>query len=138
MKLKDPYLEQIEDYISLLIRQIRWKSSAKICFQSKVGPAKWLEPSVEEVLESYRGDRSKALVFVPISFISDHIETSHEIDIEYKALGKSLGIDHIYRVPCFNDDDEFVDVLAELIEKNLKPSTPYPGGFLKRAFPPKL
>jgi len=134
----DPYKEQVEDYVSLLIRQIRWKSEAKICYQSKVGPAKWIGPSISEILNSYRGQDSRALIIVPISFVGDHIETLHEIDIEYAAVAKDLGIEWFSRVGCFNASDEFAQVLAEMIERNLNNSPQHHGGFIRRDFPPRM
>ena len=86
----DPYVDQIMGTILEILKKIdiKWHLS----YQSKSGPVKWLEPSTEEMIRELAKEGVRNLLVVPISFVSDHIETLYEIDILYKALAESLGV----------------------------------------------
>lgn len=81
-----------------------------IGFQSKLGPIQWLKPTTIDILNSLKG---KKVLIVPVSFISDNTETLYEIDYKYKEACKNLNID-LKRFSCFNDDDDFIDVLGKI------------------------
>ncbi|KLT22041.1 ferrochelatase [Wolbachia endosymbiont of Armadillidium vulgare str. wVulC] len=81
-----------------------------ICYQSKVGPVKWLEPSTESELSRARAD-DIPVVLSPISFVSEHSETLVELDIEYKAIIKE---GYYFRVPTLSTDFLFIKCLADL------------------------
>jgi len=90
----DPYQKQIESSVNLIMQHSKLKHlKFKISYQSKVGPVKWLEPSTEKTIIELGQRGEKRLIVVPISFVGDHIETLHEINIEYKALAKENGIE---------------------------------------------
>ncbi len=114
----DPYQLQIETSVDLIVKELQWKGEYQLAYQSRVGPQKWLDPDVEVVLESYK-DTDKALLIIPISFVSDHIETLHELDIEYKEIADEFNIEHYYRAPVFNEDAAFIACLKSLIEEEL-------------------
>ena len=121
----DPYLGHIKKTIEKVnerlsrepynITDLNWGLS----FQSKTGPVKWLEPSTEGAIEDLARKGCKNLFVVPISFVSDHIETLYEIDIEYKALAKEKGI-YLKRCKALNISDKFITALKELILKKGK------------------
>lgn len=115
----DPYQQQIQSSVDLIVQKLGWKGTAHLAYQSRVGPQKWLDPDVEDVLKQYQGT-DKALLLVPISFVSDHIETLHELDIEYKEVAEELHIKHYFRAPVFNEDASFVRCLSQLIETELQ------------------
>jgi ferrochelatase len=113
----DPYVEHIRATIGEITKRIdiRWDLS----FQSKSGPVKWLEPSTEQMLHEMAGRGVKNVLVVPISFVSDHIETLYEIDILYKKMAASLGI-RLERAESLNTSPVFISALKDIVLKGLK------------------
>jgi ferrochelatase len=87
-----------------------------LAFQSRAGPVKWLEPSTDDKLKELAAAGCKNLLVVPLSFVSDHIETLHEIDIEYAAEAKALGITDFRRIESLNDSPTFIRCLQKLVD----------------------
>jgi ferrochelatase len=113
----DPYLEQTKRTVDLVNAQLDKGNSFTLAFQSRVGPVKWLSPSTRDVLVQLgREGRTRVLV-VPISFVSDHIETLQEIDIQYKELAAQSGIREFRRAASLNVHPKFIAALAELARK---------------------
>jgi ferrochelatase len=112
----DPYLEQIQESVKLVMKSFDLQHH--LSFQSKAGPVKWLEPSTDEMLKSLAQNGSKNILVVPLSFVSDHIETLHEIDIEYAKKAWELGIARFERVPSLNSSPKFIRCLADLVRKS--------------------
>jgi ferrochelatase len=112
----DPYQRQIEETVDLVWARGGWPSRRHVCYQSKVGASKWLRPSMHETIKKLAADGSKNVLVVPISFVSDHVETLHEIDIEHRAQARGLGITNYRMVPGLNDSPEFIEALAGLVE----------------------
>ncbi len=108
----DPYVNEIRGTIDALTKRldIEWHLS----YQSKTGPVKWLEPTTEQMLHELAGKGIKNLLVVPISFVSDHIETLYEIDILYKGMAKQLGIT-LRRTEALNTSPKFIEALADLV-----------------------
>jgi ferrochelatase len=95
-----------------------------LSFQSRVGPVKWLTPYTEEMLVKLgEVDQVKNLVVVPVSFVSEHIETLEEIDMEYQELAKEHGVVNWKRVPALNTDAAFIEDLADLVIEALESPT---------------
>jgi len=113
----DPYLGHIEETVRLVMESIGGASHHQLCFQSKASPVKWLEPSTEATLKRLAGEGRKNLLMVPLSFVSDHIETLHEIDIQYAEEAKALGIQRFERSPSLNSSPLFLECLADLVRK---------------------
>jgi len=113
----DPYVDQTVETIREIekLLPITWHLS----YQSKSGPVKWLEPSTEDKLEELAHAGIKNVLVVPISFVSDHIETLYEIDILYKDLAGKLGI-NLKRTESLNDHPKFIAALQDIVEKSLK------------------
>ena len=113
----DPYVEQIKGTISEIIKKIdiRWSLS----YQSKSGPVQWLGPSTEEMLEDIASEGIKNLLVVPISFVSDHIETLYEIDLLYKGMAEKLGM-RLERAPSLNTSPLFVSAMRDIVIKGIK------------------
>jgi ferrochelatase len=111
----DPYLKEIEGTITAITEKtaMNWH----LAFQSKSGPVRWLEPSTEQMIEELARRGVKDLLVVPISFVSDHIETLYEIDILYKGMAHSLGV-NLQRVESLNTSPTFIRALAEIIIKS--------------------
>ena len=113
----DPYVDQTVETIREIekLLPITWHLS----YQSKSGPVKWLEPSTEDKLEELAHAGIKNVLVVPISFVSDHIETLYEIDILYKDLAGKLGI-NLKRTESLNAHPKFIAALQDIVEKSLK------------------
>ncbi|MGZ8842687.1 MAG: ferrochelatase [Pyrinomonadaceae bacterium] len=112
VKLGDPYPRDIERTIAAVTREL--KQPWSLAFQSRNGKLPWLEPYLEDELKRLGREGVKRVVVVPISFVSDHIETLFELDQLYADLAKKHGITHYYRARCFNDDPEFPRVLRSI------------------------
>lgn len=113
----DPYEKEIRGTIDALTKRtgIDWHLS----FQSKTGPVRWLGPSTESMLHELAGRGVKDLLVVPISFVSDHIETLYEIDILYGDLAKGLGI-NMKRTGALNTAPRFIEALGDIVIGKLK------------------
>jgi ferrochelatase len=116
----DPYLEQIRKSVAMIHARLEPGYGSSLGFQSKVGPVKWLSPSTQDVLtELGRKGITKVLV-VPVSFVSDHIETLQEIDIAYRDLAFASGILEFRRAASLNLYPKFIDALAGLAVRKLE------------------
>ncbi|MDD2365722.1 MAG: ferrochelatase [Desulfuromonadaceae bacterium] len=110
----DPYLEHIESTVRLVMEQFGGLSH-HLAFQSRAGPVKWLEPSTEEKLKELSSTGQTDVLVIPLSFVSDHIETLHEIDIEYAEMARHLGIKNFRRMESLNSSPLFIQCLAQLV-----------------------
>jgi ferrochelatase len=118
----DPYLFQVEETVRLLMEHFPGMES-RLAFQSRSGPVKWLEPETSGVIRELASNGCGNLLVVPVSFVSDHIETLYEIDMEYGELARSLGIVNFHRAPALDASSSFIDCLAQLVtEKVGEPS----------------
>lgn len=115
----DPYLEHTQHTVDLINARLGSKHSWTLSFQSKVGPVKWLEPSTEEVLETLGRRRTEQVLVVPISFVSDHIETLYEIDIQYRRAAEQAGIRYFRRTPSLNVNATFIAALAAIVKEQI-------------------
>jgi ferrochelatase len=91
----------------------------KLCFQSRSGPVEWLSPSPPEMLADLAASEYKNVLMVPISFVSDHVETLYEIDMLYRDMAKDLGM-RLERSPSLNLEPEFIKALKELVLEKTK------------------
>ncbi|MEQ9115245.1 MAG: ferrochelatase [Rickettsiales bacterium] len=112
----DPYKWQVENTVKEVVKILKCKNPYKTCYQSKVGPMKWLEPSTEKEIELC-AKAKKQVVIVPISFVSEHSETLVELDIEYKEAFHKKGGEGYYRVPALSVEKAFVKSLAGTCKK---------------------
>lgn len=117
----DPYLDQVRATVAGVMLRVGARPW-HLGFQSRSGPVKWMEPETTEVMKRLAAQGHKSLLMVPISFVSDHIETLHEIDIEYREIADSQGFRHYHRAPSLNDGDDFLTALAGLVARHLKSS----------------
>lgn len=111
----DPYQEQIETTVAAVVASIearRGPIDHAICYQSRVGPMKWLGPSTPEVIETAAKD-GVGVVVTPIAFVSEHIETLVELDIEYGELAHEKGASPYLRAPAVGIEPLFIDALAD-------------------------
>lgn len=115
----DPYQLQIEETVKRVLEHGRWKSPSILCYQSKVGPQKWLEPALTDTIERLARSGRKNLLIVPVAFVTEHIETLHEINIEEREKAKHLGVKQFEMMPALNDHPRFIQCLADLVMARL-------------------
>ncbi|MEH1811519.1 MAG: ferrochelatase [Nostoc sp.] len=111
----DPYQVEIEECTALIMQTLNRPNAHTLAYQSRVGPVEWLQPYTEDALKELGAEGVKDLVVVPISFVSEHIETLQEIDIEYREVAEESGIHNFRRVPAPNTHPVFINALAELV-----------------------
>ena len=111
----DPYQAQIEATVKLVMERGGWRNHHRLCYQSRVGPGRWLRPSLDEELKSLAARGARKVLAIPIAFVSDHVETLSEIDIEARRLAGQLGIRQFEVMPALNDSPKFIKALAELV-----------------------
>jgi ferrochelatase len=112
----DPYLDQTKKSVELIMDRLGRQNSYQLSFQSKIGPVKWLSPFTNDVIIELGKKGIGDVLVVPISFVSEHIETLYELDILYKKVAAQAGVANFRRVPALNSDPIFIRALAELVE----------------------
>jgi ferrochelatase len=115
----DPYLDQTRKTVELIMDRLGHQNPHHLSFQSKIGPVKWLEPSTNDVITQLGKKGIDDVLVVPVSFVSEHIETLYELDILYKKVAKDAGVANFRRVPALNSDPTFIRALAEIVESTL-------------------
>ena len=115
----DPYKQQIEECTHLIMQTLARSNPYTLAYQSKVGPVEWLQPYTDDALEDLAAEGVKDLVVVPISFVSEHIETLQEIDIEYREVAEAAGIENFHRVPALNVHPGFINSLSQIVVESL-------------------
>jgi len=111
----DPYPQHIEATVRLVRELGAWPNPHSLCYQSKVGPQKWLQPSLTATLEGLASDGVKRMLVIPISFLTEHIETLHEINIEAREHAEALGVTDFHMMPALNDSPLLIRALADLV-----------------------
>ncbi len=111
----DPYQCEIEATVRLVMERGAWKNPHVLCYQSRVGPGRWLAPTLRDTLRDLAARCARRVLVIPISFVTDHVETLSEIDIEARALAHRLGIEHFELMPALNDSPTFIRALADLV-----------------------
>jgi ferrochelatase len=112
----DPYQRQIEETVELVMRRGGWRNRHRLCYQSKVGASKWLQPSLHKTLRTLAAEKVREVCIVPISFVSDHVETLGEIDHEARQEAADLGVAQFEMTPGLNNSPKFISALADLVE----------------------
>jgi protoporphyrin/coproporphyrin ferrochelatase len=111
----DPYQQEIENCAEEIMKTMDRPNQYTLAYQSKVGPVEWLQPYTEDAIVELAQQGIKDLVVVPISFVSEHIETLEEIDIEYRELAEEAGIHTFNRVPALDTNPTFITAIADLV-----------------------
>lgn len=117
VKAGDPYRDHIVRTYEAVTAAGNWGLPHHLCFQSKVGPEKWLEPSLDQTIDRLAAANVSHMLVVPIAFVSDHIETLSEINIEGKHRAKALGVRWFDMSPAINTHPDFIRCLADLVRK---------------------
>ena len=111
----DPYQGQIEKTVELVMQRGGWRNRHRLCYQSKVGASKWLQPSLRDTMKTVAAEGVREVCVVPVSFVSDHVETLGEIDHEAREQAQSLGIEQFEMTVGLNDSPTFIRALAEKV-----------------------
>ena len=111
----DPYQTQIEETVELLMARGGWANRHRLCYQSKVGASKWLQPSLHRTLRDLADEEVRDICIVPVSFVSDHVETLGEIDHEAREEAAELGFRQFEMTSGLNDSPKFIRALADLV-----------------------
>jgi len=111
----DPYQRQIEETVGLVMESGRWPNRHRLCYQSKVGASKWLQPSLHTTLRTLAAEKVRDVCVIPISFVSDHVETLGEIDHCARAEARELGIERFAMTQGLNDSPKFIQALASSV-----------------------
>ena len=116
----DPYPKQIEDTVRLACelgakQYPGWPRTHLLCYQSRVGPAKWLQPPLTGTIERLGHEGVKEMLIVPVSFVTEHIETLHEINIEAREEAEKLGVERFRMMPAVGDSPLFIAALKDLV-----------------------
>lgn len=111
----DPYSGQICQTVSAVKERGGWSNEHTLCFQSKVGPQKWLTPATPDVIGELAARGVKRMLVVPIAFVSDHLETLFELGHEYSKLARENGVEQYEVAEGLNDSPLFAEALARLV-----------------------
>ena len=111
----DPYLEHVQATVKGVLSRLDPQQPWALAFQSRSGPVKWMEPDTVAELDRLGAERAPGVLIVPVSFVSDHIETLQEIDFEYRMHAEQVGIPRFERAPSLNAHDDFIQALAGLV-----------------------
>ncbi len=113
----DPYRSQIYETSRQTLRQLGLTEGKHwtLAWQSAVGPVKWMKPDTRDVIRRCAAAGISEVLVWPLAFVSDHIETQHEIDIEFAEIAQEEGLERFERVPNLNCDEDFVNYLSEKI-----------------------
>jgi len=112
----DPYQKQIEETVNLVMQRGAWNNRHRLCYQSKVGASRWLQPSLTHTLRQLASEKVRQVCIVPIAFVSDHVETLGEIDHEARHLAEHLGFTQFEMSAGLNDSPKFIKALARIVQ----------------------
>jgi ferrochelatase len=115
----DPYARQVAETVRCVMERGGWSNAYTLCYQSKVGRRKWLSPSLTDTIARLARAEEKNLLVVPIAFVTEHIETLHEINIEARDEALKLGVKQFEVMPALDDSPTFISALADLVCKAL-------------------
>ena len=115
----DPYQQQIEDTVRRLVQRGGWSNRNRLCYQSKVGASKWLQPSLHRALHDLAAEHAREVCVVPVAFVSDHVETLGEIDHAAREEARRLGIAQFEMSAGLNDTPKFIQALSQIVLQSM-------------------
>ena len=120
----DPYQYQVEQSVSILVKDCEI-SDYQVCYQSRVGPLKWLQPNLEDEIIRAAND-GVGVIIVPISFVSEHAETLVELDMDYRDKARELHLPYYDRVATVSCNEFYIASLAHLVNNKINQIETYP------------
>ena len=121
VKRGDPYVSEVEASVAGL-RQRLPGTAIHLAYQSRATPVKWVPPATLDELARLGAAGARNLVVLPISFVSDHVETLFEIDIQLAEVARAAGVEAYRRVPVFNDAPDLTAILRRLVLETCSPA----------------
>lgn len=118
----DPYVDEIEATRAGILERLEFTGREVLAYQSRTGPVKWIGPGTEQMLERLGHEGVRDVLVVPLSFVSDHIETLYEVDLLFAETAARAGITGYRRTTALNASPLFVAALAGLVEDHLSPT----------------
>ena len=119
----DPYVEEIEATRRGILARVNLPCRDVLAYQSRTGPVKWIGPGTEQTLEALGREGVDDVLVVPLSFVSDHIETLYEVDLLFGEVAARAGITGYYRTEALNTSPRFIEALADLVRTHLGASS---------------
>jgi ferrochelatase len=116
----DPYLDHVKRSMAAAVAMLQHPGPIHLSFQSRLGPEKWLQPASDAFIRELGGGGARAVCVVPIAFVSEHVETLNEIDIQYGAIAKVAGIPEFKRACTVKCHPSFVRCLADRVAAALQ------------------
>jgi len=113
----DPYYDHVKRSVAAVSARLQHPGPVHMSFQSRLGPQKWLEPASDKLIDELGKEGAKAICMVPIAFVSEHVETLNEIDIQYAAIAQRAGIVEFRRACAVKCHPLFIQALADQVEK---------------------
>ncbi len=120
----DPYLEHVRLTVAGLMERLGPDRPHSLCFQSRATPVKWLEPSTQNAIAALARERSQDVVVVPIAFLTEHVETLFELDLELREHAAKLGLEGFHRVPAPGTHPRLIEALADLVRRAMQQTRP--------------
>jgi ferrochelatase len=115
----DPYVDEIQVTRTGILDRLKFNGREVLAYQSRTGPVKWIGPGTEQMLEQLGHEGVKDVLVVPLSFVSDHIETLYEVDLLFAETAQKAGITGYWRTAALNSSPLFIEALAGLVEDHL-------------------
>jgi ferrochelatase len=122
----DPYQSQVERTVEAVMAELGSGWDWQVCYQSRVGPLKWLGPSTPEAIKA-AADEGLGVLVIPIAFVSEHVETLVELDRDYAELAEALGCPRYLRAPALGTEPAFIEGLARTVARSLPSGAAEPG-----------
>jgi len=117
----DPYVEQVQRTVAGVLDALHRQTDERLrwllAYQSQVGPVKWVGPTVPQALATLLGEKIRSVIVAPVSFVSDHLETLYEIDLDCRRHALERGFERFERIESLNASDDFISVLADRVIK---------------------
>lgn len=110
----DPYKFQIEATVDEIMKTGKYTQPHTLCYQSRIGPEKWLEPFTDDTVERLAKEGVKHMIIIPVAFVSEHIETLFELDVEVREIAEKNGVEQFEVMPALNDHPKYIDALAHV------------------------
>jgi len=117
----DPYIGQIEETVALTMEELGYMHPHSLAYQSQVGPSKWHQPTLQFTAIKMGYEKVKQVVAVPLSFVSENLETLYDLDIEFRYLLENEGVETMIRIPAAGLTDRYIEVLADCVCSRLEP-----------------
>ncbi len=123
----DPYVSHIDATRFAVLERLNLPNRQRIAYQSRTGPVRWIGPGTEETIKELAEEGVTDVLVIPLSFVSDHIETLYEVDMLFADAARDAGITGYYRAPALNTHPLFIEALTGLVHEHLSTPQEYRG-----------